>query len=58
MDMNYLCVEKNSDGIEPCTSDDEGDSDLGDEPGVCVNDHYILANSQRAHAQDLSAFLE
>ena len=39
-------------------SGDEGDSDLGDEPGVCVNDHYILASSQKAHAQGLSAFLE
>ena len=27
-------------------NDDEGDSDLGDEPGVCVNDHYILARGQ------------
>ena len=44
--------------LKICTNDDEDGSDLGDEPGVCVNDHYILASGQKAHAQDLSAFLE
>ena len=32
------------------SSSDEDGSDLGDETGVCVNDHYILARGQEAHA--------
>ena len=54
VDTNYSQIQV----VMVFNSNDEGDSDLGDEPGVCVNDHYILASGQKAHAQDLSAFLE
>ena len=53
MDMSYSMRQEkltDGDGVEQCASDDEGDSDLGDETGVCVNDHYILARGQEAHA--------
>ena len=42
VDTNY----SQSQVVMVLIGDDEGDSDLGDEPGVCVNDHYILASSQ------------
>ena len=42
VDTNY----SQSQLVMVINNDDEGDSDLGDEPGVCVNDHYILARGQ------------